>query len=126
VEFFLKKITMYTLNKKFFLWSGPDSKTSSKIGDPHLRFVHNSTKADTGCFPEKTSWPTVKNITVISKKTGAISPILYITSIRRGFQNTACSYYATRTTSTLLFNSSAKRLKPCSAFFRCYKSCIKV
>ena len=39
--------------RKFFLWSGPQSNTISKSGGDHFRFEHNSTKADTGCLPEK-------------------------------------------------------------------------
>lgn len=40
-----------TLNKKFFLWSGPHSKHKSYCGAPILCFDAYSPKSDTGCFP---------------------------------------------------------------------------
>lgn len=40
-----------TLNKKFFLWSGPHSKQSSNCGAPYFLLLQNSFSRDTGCLP---------------------------------------------------------------------------
>ena len=51
----VKKELFYalTLNRKFFLWSGPLSWITSNCGAPHFLLLHNSTRAETGCFPAK-------------------------------------------------------------------------
>lgn len=42
-----------TLNRKFLRWSGPLWWTKTKSGCTILRLLHNSMRADTGCFPRK-------------------------------------------------------------------------
>lgn len=42
---------MSTLNRKFFLWSGPASSTNSNNGAPNFRREQYSLRRETGCLP---------------------------------------------------------------------------